>query len=71
MCGAYFCMGGYKRNGVAEIKMGAYIHQVLFFVGAYYPDFTVIGGPNALHVHTNFEYTCSVFFSCIQASAFK
>ena len=44
MCGAYFCMGGYKRNGVAEIKMGAYIHQVLFFcvVGAYYPDFTVI-----------------------------
>ena len=27
--GAYFCMGAYKRNVVAKIKMGAYIHGVL------------------------------------------
>ena len=45
MCGAYFCMGGYKRNGVAEIKMGAYIHQVLFFCGCllswFYSNYSV------------------------------
>ena len=41
-------MGAYKRDVVAEIKMGAYIHGVpifmgcLFCVGAYYPDFTVL-----------------------------
>ena len=29
MWGAYFCMGAYKRDVVAEIKMGAYIHGVL------------------------------------------
>ena len=39
--GAYFCIGAYKRDVVAEIKMGAYIHGCLFCVGAYYPDFTV------------------------------
>ena len=39
MWGAYFCMGGYKRDVVAVIKMGAYIHGVLICVGAYYPDF--------------------------------
>ena len=27
--GAYFCMGAYKRDVVAVIKMGAYIHGVL------------------------------------------
>ena len=27
--GAYFCVGAYKRNVVAKIKMGAYIHGVL------------------------------------------
>ena len=37
----YFCMGAYKRDVVVVIKMGAYIHGCLFFVGAYYPDFTV------------------------------
>ena len=32
MWGAYFCMGAYKRNVVAEIKMGAYIHGGAYFV---------------------------------------
>ena len=27
--GAYFCMGAYKHNVVAKIKMGTYIHGVL------------------------------------------
>ena len=30
--GAYFCMGAYKRDVVVVIKMGAYIHGVLFCV---------------------------------------
>ena len=25
MCGAYFCMGAYKRDVVVVIKMGAYL----------------------------------------------
>ena len=29
MRGAYFCVGAYKRDVVAEIIMGAYIHGVL------------------------------------------
>ena len=33
MWSAYFCMGAYKRNVVAEIKMGAYIHGVLILGG--------------------------------------
>ena len=41
MWGAYFCMGAYKSNVVAVIKMGAYIHGVLISMGASYPDFTV------------------------------
>ena len=42
-----FCVGAYKRDVVAEIKMAVNIHGVLtlcgclFCVGAYYPDFTV------------------------------
>ena len=35
MWGAYFCMGAYKCDVVAEIEMGAYIHGCLFCVGAY------------------------------------
>ena len=33
MWGAYFRMGAYKRDVVAEIKMGAYIHGVLILCG--------------------------------------
>ena len=33
MWGAYFCMGAYKRDVVAEIKVGAYIHGVLILCG--------------------------------------
>ena len=33
MWGAYFCMGAYKRDVVAEMKMGAYIHGVLILCG--------------------------------------
>ena len=33
MWGAYFCMGGYKRDGIVVIKMGAYIHDVLVLFG--------------------------------------
>ena len=39
--GAYFCMDAYKCNVVVVIKMGAYIYESVFCVGAYYPDFTV------------------------------
>ena len=41
-------MGAYIHDVVVVIKMGAYIHGVLilcgclFFVGAYYPDFTEV-----------------------------
>ena len=41
MWGAYFCVGAFKRDVVAEIKMAVNIHGCLFCVGAYYPDFTV------------------------------
>ena len=40
MWGAYFYMGAYKHDVVAEIKMGAYIHGVLILCGCYYPNFT-------------------------------
>ena len=36
-----FCMGAYKRDVVVVIKMGAFIHGVLFSMGAYYPNFTL------------------------------
>ena len=39
--GAYFCMGAYKSDVVAVIKMDAYVHGCLFCVGAYNPDFMV------------------------------
>ena len=32
MWGAYFCMGAYKCDVVVVIKVGAYIHEVLYFV---------------------------------------
>ena len=48
MWGNYFRMGGYKRDVVVVIKMGAYIHGCLFCVGAYYPDFTVLWQVNSL-----------------------
>ena len=35
-------MGAYKRDMVVVITIGAYIHGVLFCVGAYYPDFMVL-----------------------------
>ena len=38
--GAYFCVGAYKHAVVVVIKIGAYIHRVLIYVGAYYTDFT-------------------------------
>ena len=41
MWGAYYCKGAYKCNMVTAIKMSAYIHKVLFFMVAYYRDFTV------------------------------
>ena len=37
--GAFSFMWG--ADVVVVIKMGAYIHGVLFSMGAYYPDFTV------------------------------
>ena len=33
MWGACFCVGAYKRDVVAVIKMGAYIHGVLILCG--------------------------------------
>ena len=33
MWDAYFCMGGYKRDMVVVIKMGAYIHRMLILCG--------------------------------------
>ena len=42
MWGAYFCMGAYKRDVVVVIKISANIHEGLFSMGAYYPDFTVL-----------------------------
>ena len=33
MWDAYFCMGAYRCNVVAEIRMGAYIHGVLILCG--------------------------------------
>ena len=42
MWGAYSCMGAYKRDVVIVINLGAYIHRVLIFMGAYYPDFMVL-----------------------------
>ena len=45
--GAYLCMGAYKCDVVVVIKMGAYIHGVLFFcVGAYYPVIYLIPQSN-------------------------
>ena len=40
MWGAYFCIGAYKCDVVVVIKMGTYIHGVLFCVAAY-SDFMV------------------------------
>ena len=37
MCGAYFCMGSYKRNVVAEIKTGC-----LYSWGAYFVRVLII-----------------------------
>ena len=43
MWGAYFCMGAYKRDVVAVIKMGAYIHRVLILCGClFYFGYTLI-----------------------------
>ena len=42
MWDAYFCIGAYKRNGVAEIKMGAYIHGVLILCGCLLSRFYVV-----------------------------
>ena len=39
MWDAYFCMGACVCDMIVAIKIGAYIHWVLFYVGAYYPDF--------------------------------
>ena len=44
-------MGAYKRDVVVVIKMGAYIHGILFCVSAYYPDFTVV-------LYTYVRYEC-------------
>ena len=33
MWGAYFCIGAYKCDVVVVIKMGTYIHGVLFLCG--------------------------------------
>ena len=41
MWGAYFCMGAYKRDVVAEIKWVPIFMGCLFCVDAYYPNFTV------------------------------
>ena len=37
----HVCMGAYKCDVVVAIEIGAYIHEFLCCVGAYYPDFTV------------------------------
>ena len=35
MLGACFCMGAYNDDVVVVLKMGAYIHECLFSMGAY------------------------------------
>ena len=68
MWGTYFCMGAYKRDMFAEIKMGAEIHGVLilcgclFCVGAY-PNFMV-----QLGLHTG-KIRCTLLILAIQFSS--
>ena len=42
MWDAYFCMGAYKFNVVAIIKMVPMFVVCIISIGAYYPDFTVL-----------------------------
>ena len=39
MWGAYFCVGAYKHDVVAEIKMAVYIHGVLILCGCLLSQF--------------------------------
>ena len=39
-------MGAYKHNVVAEIKMGAYIHEVVILCGCLFLRVTKAGGEN-------------------------
>ena len=50
MCGAYFCMGAYKRGVVVVIRMGAYIHGCLFCVGVYYRTWLRLVQLTAIHL---------------------
>ena len=54
---AYFCMGTYrKRDVVAVVKMGAYIHGVLIFYGCLLSRF--------YGMSTNLKCLCSFVFVC-------
>ena len=55
MWGFYFCMGAYKRDVVAEIKMGIYIDGVLILCGCLLSRFY---GMDIVYIHSIYTASC-------------